>query len=271
MNIFHALALGLIQGLTEFLPVSSSGHLVIFQHLFGMNEPELFFDVCLHLGTLLAVCVFVRRELVRIVRSLLGLRLAERPFSVRRIGEDPDLRLLFLVAIATVATAVIALTFRHPFERLFGSPQAVGIALMITGAVLFLSRFANPWKDNVKSVRVLDALAIGIGQGLAVMPGLSRSGTTITLGLLLKLDRELAARFSFLLFIPAILGATILQFDARQLTGRPFPILLGTASAAVAGYLSLQLLMNLVKKGRLWMFAPYCFAVGVFALAWRWS
>jgi len=271
MNAYHALALGLIQGLTEFLPVSSSGHLVIFQHLFGMREPELFLDVCLHLGTLLAVCIFVRRELVRMVKSLLGLRRAERPFSIQGFDGDPNLRLLFLVIIATAATTIVALTFRHPFERLFGSPQAVGIALMITGALLCLSRFTSAWKNDVNSVRVLDAVLIGIGQGLAVTPGLSRSGTTITLGLLLKLDRELAARFSFLLFIPAILGAAILQFDAHQLTGETVPILIGTAAAAVSGYMALKLLMTLVKKGRLWLFAPYCFAMGVFALAWQWS
>ena len=271
MNMYHALALGVIQGFTEFLPVSSSGHLVIFQHVFGMREPELFLDVCLHLGTLLAVCAFVRRELVQIFQSLVGLGRAERPFSIQGFHRDPNLRLLFLVAIATGATTIIALTFRHPFERLFESPQAVGVALMITGGLLLLSRFASAWKNDVGSVRVLDAVIIGIGQGLAVTPGISRSGTTITLGLLLKMNRELAARFSFLLFIPAILGAAILQFDSHQLTGQPIPILIGTAAAAASGYLALKLLMNLVKKGHLWLFAPYCFAMGAFALAWQWN
>jgi undecaprenyl-diphosphatase len=176
---------------------------------------------------------------------------------------DPYLRLLLLLCIGTAATAAFALTFKHDLEGLFGSPLAVGIALMATAGVLTLSKWTRPERDRIDEVRLWEAALIGLGQGLAVIPGLSRSGTTITLGLLLRLDRELAARFSFLLFIPAILGAALLQFDPDQVMGEPVSLLAGTLCAGLSGYLALKLLLKVVRVGKFWIFAPYCFVVGM--------
>ncbi len=263
MDPLKAAILGVVQGLTEFLPVSSSGHLVIFQHLFGLNEPELFFDVCLHLGTLFAVCIFVRKELLQILLSLVAVRGRIRATSPAARQPDPNIRLFVLVCIGTLVTGVFALTFKDELEGLFASPFYVGIALMGTGVILTLSKWAKPSIDRISEIRFRDSALIGLGQGLAVIPGISRSGTTITLGLLLHLDRELAARFSFLLFIPAILGAAVLQFDSGRVMGEPVSLAVGTLSAALSGYLALNLLLKLVRVGKFWIFAPYCFILGL--------
>jgi len=266
----QALLLGVIQGLTEFLPVSSSGHLVIFHQILGMKEPDIFFDVCLHVGTLAAVCLFVRKELAWLILSLA--RAFRSPGSFRKGigGQDPDLRLLILLAVATLATAVVAIVFMDFFKGMFGSPKSVGTALIVTGAVLSATVFSGPGASGIAQVRLWQALIVGMGQGVAVAPGISRSGATISLALMLGMEREFAARFSFLLFIPAIVGALILEFDISRIGGEPFPLLLGTTAAGVTGFLALRLLLGVVKKGRLWIFAPYCFLLGIRILTWTW-
>jgi len=269
MSVFQAIVLGVVQGLTEFLPVSSSGHLVLFQHLFGLTEPNLFFDVSVHVGTLTAVVLFFRREIAAILVAL-G-RVPTRPRH--ETAEDPDVWFALLIIIGSVPTAILGLGFHNVADRLFGSLIVVGCALIVTGTILYLTRrVASPEADRA-GLTVRDALVVGTVQGLAIIPGISRSGSTIAVGLFLGKSRETAARYSFLLSIPAILGAEILavrdviggdvQFDGS--------VLAGTLAAFITGYGALVLLLYVIRQGRLYRFAPYCWLLGaaVLIMGWR--
>ncbi len=273
MDSMTAIFLGIIQGLTEFLPVSSSGHLVIFQHLFGLTEPELFFDVSVHVGTLLAVVIFYRRMIGDMARAAVNIvRAPDR--------EAPDLedarsrRLILMVVIGSIPTAVMGLVFKSYTDQLFASMKLVGVDLLITGLLLFLTGFtgkadnSNGTPSGRLDLTVVDALVIGVVQGLAILPGISRSGITISTGLFLGLSRPTAAAFSFILSIPAITGAALLVLK-DALEGAPFePLacLVGTAASFLVGYASLKFLIFIVNKGRLNYFAPYCWLAGVLAL-----
>lgn len=267
MNIFQTILLGIIQGLTEFLPVSSSGHLVIFQNLLGFKEPELLLDTALHLGTLLAVCIYFRSDLANMLQgtwefiSRSGTSTAEsnkhRSYAV----------LTWWVLIGTVPTGLIGLFFRHPLENFFGSVSLVAVMLLVTGAIVGVTKFlpGNPGKG--RSLGYLSSVAIGIAQGLAIIPGISRSGSTIACGLAFGLEREMAGRFSFLLSIPAILGAVVLQLKDGNISSVGFfPLFCGLISSALVGLLALKVLMGMVKKGHLFYFAPYCWALGLLVL-----
>lgn len=253
MNPVAAVLLGLVQGVTEFLPVSSSGHLVLFQHLLGFQEPMVFFDVMLHLGTLAAVCFFYRRELL----GLLGIKVP---------GALSTPNTLLLLGLGTVPTVAIALVGRPFFKAAFGGLTAPGIALLVTGCLLWTTRRAPPSRRD--DMRVRDALIIGTAQGFAIMPGISRSGTTIAVALWLGLQRELAARYSFLLAIPAIMGAVVLEWESPASMDHATLVatVLGTLTAAGSGYLALSWLVRVVHRGAFWVFAPYCWCVGILVL-----
>lgn len=256
----QAFLLGVIQGLTEFLPVSSSGHLVLGQRLLGLGQPELLFDVAVHVGTLLAVVVFFRRDLYLMLK---GLRPGDGEAKAGR-------RLLWLVIAGSVPTALMGFLLKDSFERMFGSVFAVGVALILTGVFLALTRLAPAGTRGIGRMGTGRALLVGLAQGLAITPGISRSGATISAGLFLGLERDLAARFSFVLSIPAILGALLLQVSEIE-PGASLalsPLLIGALSAALVGYLALKLLIRLLEKGRLHWFAPYCWGLGVLALIW---
>jgi len=263
VNNIETIFLGIVQGLTEFLPVSSSGHLVIFENLLGMKEPEILLDASLHLGTLIAVCIYFRKDLVNMVTELWSF---VSPGSNKE-GLKPNARLAMMVVLGTVPTAIIGLAFKDSIEKAFGSLFVVGIMLLITGVIVGITRFIPKAHCTATRVGPLIALAIGVAQGLAIMPGISRSGSTIVCALLLGLDRELAGRFSFLLAIPAILGAVVLQLDADaiQRVGVA-PLILGLVSSGIIGFLALKLLMGIVKKGHFYYFAPYCWGVGLLTL-----
>jgi len=269
MNIFQAAILGVIQGLTEFLPVSSSGHLVLFQHILGFREAELLFDISLHLGTLVAVFIFFRQDIYAIILSVLRYcKIVFKTGSFSYVGEDPDLRLALLIITGSIPTAIIGLLFHKIADRLFSSVLIAGSMLIATGIILFFTRFVkNPAKE-VSLFSVKDSLIIGISQGLAIMPGLSRSGTTIATGLFLGLNHETAARYSFLLSIPAIAGASLLTFgDLAENTNIPLKTYLaGAFVSCVTGYLALKMLFYIVKKGRLHYFAPYCLIIGIISV-----
>ncbi len=273
MELWKAAFLGMVQGLTEFLPISSSGHLVIFQHLFGLTEPELFFDVSVHLGTLLAVVIFYRRQIagmVSAVASFAAVRLG-RPSA--RVDRD-NLHLVWMVLLGSVPTALIGLGIKPAADRLFASMTLVGIDLVFTGCLLFLTgvvarrraRLGSP--EGRELPGPIDAILIGVAQGMAILPGISRSGTTIAVGLFLGLRRKAAAAYSFLLSIPAITGAALLLLkDAVHDPGFALlPCLAGAMTAFLVGYASLALLVFIVRKGRLAFFAPYCWLVGLLAL-----
>ncbi len=264
LSILEAILLGLVQGLAEWLPVSSSGHLVLTQHLAGLGS-QLFLDLLLHVGTLVVILVFYRDT----VRDVLG-SIASAPRAHRDTGsigevwwEDPDRRLAVLIVIGSVPTVLIGVAFEGPFVALFESTLAVGIALIATGAWLFATRWAP--EDDLASVGVTAALAIGTVQGLAIVPGVSRSGATIGAALLLGIHRAEAVRFSFLLSVPAILGATVFQADAAALgeaAGAWPAYLAGVAVAVVVGYGALWLVERIVEQRVFHRFAWYCWALG---------
>lgn len=263
MSIFQALFLGIVQGLTEFLPVSSSGHLVIFQHLFGLTEPELFFDVSVHVGTLAAVIVFYRNDIRSIIVSSFQYMalLAKRETSLARIDEYPEAKFALMIIIGSVPTAFLGLLFKEAAGRIFSSLVIVGCALIATGTVLLLTRKIE--NRGTSDISAKNSLVIGFVQGIAIIPGVSRSGSTIATGLFLGLDRRAAARFSFLLSIPAILGAELLHLKDVAAGSFDLAIMIGMASACVTGYAALRFLVYLVNRGGLHFFSPYCFVAGV--------
>jgi undecaprenyl-diphosphatase len=276
MNSTEAIVLGIIQGLTEFLPVSSSGHLVLFQQIFGLKEAELFFYVFVHLGTLVAVILVFRREIGNIIAALLRLvSLAGQKDRFRqRVDSDPDAKMALLIIIGSIPTAILGLMFHNIADRLFSAPFFTGLMLVVTGSLLWLTRRVRPdgEKTGLTGFSRTKAFFIGLVQGLAIIPGISRSGSTISMGLLLGINRETAARYSFLLSIPAIVGAGLLSL--KDGLSQMDPVirlsLLGAVSAALVGYGALKVLLRIVKTGHLYVFAPYCWLVGILAIILSW-
>jgi len=269
MTMVETILLGIIQGLTEFLPVSSSGHLVVCKNLLGFQEPELLLDSSLHFGTLMAVCITFRWELRQMVQEVWRLISSDKE-PRRRPG--PHAKLALMVVIGSIPTALIGIIFKEPLERLFGSVTTVGVMLVITGLIVGITRFIPGIYGKRDQVNPMIALAIGTAQGLAIIPGISRSGTTIVCGLLLGLNRDLAGRFSFILSIPAIIGALALQLDMTAITRvGAVPLFVGFLSSAFVGFLALKILMGMIRKGHLYAFAPYCWAIGIVTIAFAWT
>lgn len=264
MSPWIGLILGLVQGLTEFLPVSSSGHLVLTQRLLGLKEPLVGFDIILHLATLFAATIALRRELARILGYLLSL-IGIRWVSMRSDQIREGQRLFWALVIGTIPAAVVGLLFKERIEKLFEDPIFVGYALIFTGAVLLSTRLAP---KGTSTVGVAPALAIGLAQAVALVPGISRSGLTVASGLWMGLKREQVVRFSFLLSLPAILGAFILEArHGLDLAGIPVvTLLVAFLAALVSGYVAMLLLLRVVISGRLSLFGLYCVAAGIGAL-----
>jgi len=264
MTLWEAALLGIVQGVTEFLPVSSSGHLVIVQALLGVSEPSLTFDVMVHLGSLAAVLAALKDDWVPMVKGVFGK------------NADPDgRRRILLVLAGSVPVGVVGLLFKDVLEPLFESAAAAGLMLLATGTVLwFADRAARKSRGgagakDLAGVTFADAFWIGCGQALAVLPGLSRSGTTIAAGMLRGISRESAARFAFLLSIPAILGAAILELPALASGSADYAALLvGAAAAAVSGYFAIASFLRFLRGGALIGFAAYTWIVGVMVLVW---
>ncbi len=254
-----AILLGIIQGLTEFLPVSSSGHLVLFQQFFEVEGDQIFFDLALHLGTLLPVLWVFRADLIRMITAPIK--------ESGPIAERPGLRLAGLIILASIPTAAIGLLFEDLFEQLFSTPATLTVTFTITGILLFATGRIQHGDRTEMGMTVWQALIIGAAQGLAITPGISRSGTTIAVALFLGMDREYAARYSFLLSIPAILGAFILK--ARDVSLENVDLVAvsaGMVASLIAGYGALLLLLKLVRSGDFSRFAWYCWAVAIFSL-----
>lgn len=252
----------MVQGLTEFLPVSSSGHLVLGQRLLGFTEPALMFDIAVHVGTLVAVVGVFWRDLWSILRGLF-------------VWDDDEgregRRLLWLVVLGSIPTAIIGLLFKDLFESMFSSLLTVGVALLITGWLLLATALVRSPGRPLERMGAWRALLIGLVQGLAITPGISRSGSTISVALLLGVNRRVAAHYSFVMSIPAILGALVLQLHelGAPTTAQLSPMIMGFITAAISGYLALRTLLKIVQAGAFHWFAPYCFAVGLLALAWN--
>jgi len=266
MSIFQALILGLIQGITEFLPVSSSGHLALSEKLFGLSGNNLRFEVFVHLGTLLAVVVFFRLKVWKLIKSVfMGRMYYQKGWHFT----DDNLRLSLLLILATIPAAFIGYKFDDVIEQAFASPIAVSAFLLVTGTILFLTRFVKNHEGKINWWR---ALVIGLAQAVAILPGVSRSGSTIAAGIFTRMKQEKAAEFSFLLSIPIILGAGVVKLKDMLETGLPsselLMIIVGAIAAALSGYWAIKVMLQLVKKGRLEYFAYYCWAVGLAGLVW---
>lgn len=245
MSYPQAIFLAIVQGLTEFLPISSSGHLVIFQKLFNLVEPPVLFDILVHIGTLIAILVYFRKALVKISQKT-----------------------VWLIIIGTVPAAITGLFLQNYITQIFNSLKLVGVTLLVTGGLLLLSKQFKQLSRRFSHLKWLDALFIGTFQALAILPGISRSGATIVSGLWRKLDRETAFQFSFYLAVPAILGALILQtpdliyFSCDYLEQG----ILGMVIAGAVGYGALKILEKVLLNAKFWLFGVYCLVLGIIVL-----
>jgi len=254
LEILKAILLGAVQGLTEFLPVSSSGHLVLGSELLNFQEQGLAFDVFVHFGTLISVCIVFRKELAAMIAA---------PFAVMRGVADEDLKHYFLwdiyVVVATLPAVGAGLFLKDSIDGIFANILLVYCMLFVTGLIMTVTPYIQERKVKLNCPR---ALLIGCAQAMAIFPGLSRSGSTIFTGMLLGINRETVARFSFIMSIPAILGAVVLQ--SKDLLKNPpgmesvIVIGCGTVASAIAGYFAIILLLNVIRKNKLQYFGYYC-------------
>jgi len=223
-----------------------------------------------HFGTLVPILMVFKKDLLKIFRSLstLSSQLLSRNHFKESLTGDIQVRLIGLIGIAIVPAVLIGFFFRDIFEQLFSSVFAVGVGLMLTGTLLLLTKFVSHHRKKIENMTFFDAALIGFSQALAITPGISRSGATISTALFLGVDRELAGRFSFLIFIPVIFGAMIANFKLPELYSRfyLFNILAATTAAAITGYITLKTLLCFVHQGKLYIFSPYCYGVGLFAI-----
>lgn len=264
-SLFVAFVLGLVQGIGEFLPISSSAHLAIFPWLVGWQDPGLAFDVALHVGTLVAVLIYFRQDLSRFVVA--GLR----SIVERKIGDDPDRKMAWFLVVGSVPGAVLGLLLEKRAESAFRHPLLIATSMLTMGIVLFLVDTYARRQRVIEELRWRDALLIGLAQGCAIVPGVSRSGSTITAGRLLTFDRASAARFSFLLSIPITAGAALVKVPKMLAAGAALPpVLVGMLTAFVSGYLALDLLLRWVKTQSFLPFVLYRvgFAIVVGSVFW---
>lgn len=268
MELYQGVILGITQGLTEFLPVSSSGHLVLGQIFFGMTHSQLIFDISVHVGTLLAVLVVYASDILAILGAVfkfLSHAISFKPVTPL-LKADKHLQLAAFIVIGSIPTAAIGLFLKQFEQVLFTSQILVGAMLILTGTLLWVSR--NFYSSEKKGLGMKTAVFIGIVQGLAVIPGISRSGSTIAAGMFLGIDRHTAAKFSFLLSIPAIVGAEILSIKDIIEEGLVIDpvILYATIASFITGLMALKILLKLVHSGRFHLFAPYCWVAGAVVL-----
>ncbi|WP_366921744.1 undecaprenyl-diphosphatase UppP [Metallumcola ferriviriculae] len=247
MTIVEAFILGVFQGITEFLPISSSGHLVVIQEFLKINTPGVTFEVLLHFGSLVSVIIFFRKDIFHLITH-------------------PTDRFFWLIVVGIIPTGIIGVLFEDLFERLFGSITVVAIMLLVTGLILWIAETLASGKKDSETMTIKDALIIGFAQGLAITPGLSRSGSTIAAALIVGLDRDTAARYSFLVVIPVIFGATMLKvgdmFSTTSVDFFPIQYLVGTITAGITGYFAIAVLLKVLNTGRLKLFSIYCWTVG---------
>ena len=272
MSVMKAIFMGLVQGVAEFLPISSSGHLSLLQHFFGFEEVDNLFNILLHFATLIAVCAVYWRDIAAMVQEFFrGLAALFTRRGERETAQPPEARRLVLLVILGTLPLLLVLPLDDKVEALGNSPVFVAVMLLVTGVILFFSdRMARGHKTG-RSATVADALLVGVAQAVATVPGLSRSGATISAGMLRGFDRKFAVRYSFLLSLPAVLGATLLKV-VKALTGEGIDVsllpkyVIGMAAAGVVGYFSIRLVQLLASKGKFGAFAYYCWGAGAIAL-----
>lgn len=273
MSYTHAIILGIVQGLAEFLPISSSGHLALLQQFFGVQSDKvLMFTVMLHIGTLVSVFIMYWHDIWQLLKELVllfvdlfkgrGLRINERPY--RKLG--------IMIIVATIPTGLIGVLFNNFFESLYSSMIPIGIGFIITGLLLYFSEKIGKANRDLDKMNYRNAIFIGVLQGIAICPGISRSGSTMVGGLFSNLNRDFAVRFAFLISIPAILGSAVFEIpkalNAASVPGTMGPMLVGTAVAAVCGILAIKAMINVVAKQKLKYFSYYVWALGAFVIGY---
>lgn len=273
VTISSAILLGIVQGVAEFLPISSSGHLAILQNLFVLSagEEHMFFDVLLHLGTLISICVCYWGDIVAMVREVfIVLRGGRRADGTPVQGNLGAARLFLMIVVGTLPLFLV-LPINDSVEQLYYITPFIGVALLLTGCMLFVSDRMAPGKRTEKNMRFRDALIIGLCQCVATIPGLSRSGTTITAGIATGLDRGFAMKYSFLLSLPAVLGANLLSFikalgeESIELSMVP-AYLVGMLAAMLSGIAAISLMKLIAKKSKFGWFAYYCWGAGMLTI-----
>lgn len=252
MNVLQAVILGIVQGITEFLPVSSSGHLVLFQKIFRIQEPTMIFDVVLHIGTLIPVFIVFWDKIFALVRK-------------------PLQKYSYLVIVATIPAVMVALLFNNKIENLFESGKLLSLSFIATGIILLYADSSSNENKNDEKITYTDSLLIGFMQAVAIIPGISRSGSTISSSLACGLQKNTAAKFSFILSIPAILGAAVLQI--KNIFGGTttefvhiWPMIFGFIAAMLSGYLSIKFMLKLISESKLKLFSYYVFVLAFFII-----
>ena len=256
MTVIQSIVLGIVQGLTEFLPVSSSAHLVIvpkllnWSNLFHQNPTQLSFDIVLHLGSLLAILAYFRNDLISLIKD----------------RTPANNKLLKLLLLGTIPAAVIGALFGGFFEKIFGSVQKTAFLLILTGIIILTAEIKAKLSRDLPAIQTKDSLVIGFAQAAAIAPGISRSGATISAGLMLGLNREAAARFSFLLAIPAVFGAFVYSLKEAGAIMFNFTFLAGLISSFIFSYLAIKFLLGYLQRGSLKVFGAYCLVAGTVIL-----
>jgi undecaprenyl-diphosphatase len=281
MNILKAIIMGVIQGLTEFLPVSSSGHLAIFGQILNLDlEGGVLFEVVLHIGTLLAIFIVYHTDIKELIVEGIGIiidffkmlfnLLFKKGNKKEKIINTAYRKFVMLIIVGSIPTGIIGLLFKDFIESAFDTLLVPGICLFITGGLLLLTTVIKQGNKMELETKYSDSLIIGTFQGLATLPGISRSGSTLVGGLICGLDKEFAVKFSFIMSIPAIIGAAILQIKDIQTesftVASSMPYILGMLASGIVGYICIKTLLAIIKKNKLHYFAYYCFAVGTITL-----
>ncbi len=266
MTLIIAIILGIFQGIAEFLPISSSGHLVILQTILSVNEGDVFLPVMLHLGTLISIVIVFYKDIIAIIGSFF--KIVSEVFTKKKIILDTESKVMtVMVIVGTIPTGLMGILFKDFFESLYESLLAVGIALIVTGFLLMISERCNSGKKDIKDMSIVDAIIVGIFQGFAIIPGISRSGSTIVGGLFRGFNARLATKFSFLMSIPAILGAALLE-GVKVIAGDnpitfSIPLLVGILLSTITGVVAIKILIKALEKGKLYYFSYYVWVVGI--------
>ena len=287
MEILKSLFMGVLQGATEFLPVSSSGHLAIFKHVFHMQlDSGIFFDVLLHFGTLISLIIVFREDIAGMIREFIQIvktvfanilvfirrRKGDTRYTYFKVVNSSYRKLVLMVILSTIPTGIIGAVGSDLVEKASGHLWIVGIFLLLTSALLFTADRCQKGTIRVKNATYSSAFILGIAQGAATMPGLSRSGTTITVGMLLGYNKKLAVKYSFIMSIPAVLGAIVFELKdigTEKLVSANVPgYLLGTVVAAAVGFLCLKLMLRLIKSKKYTGFSIYCLIMGMLAIGY---
>lgn len=271
MEIIDSFLLGLIQGLTEFLPISSSGHLVLGEVLLGNNaDKSITFEVVVHFGTLCSIIIYYYKDIADIILSLWNAARKPSEFS-NKASEDSNIKLAGFILLSMIPAGIIGITMKDPIENIFLNPWMVSIMLIVTGTLLFLTRFQKTFTNRLSAS---SAFTIGLAQAFAILPGISRSGSTISMGLFLGIKREEVANFSFLMVIPVIAGAMLIEVKNMVAMGIPietfWDLLVGFLTSFISGYFALKYLIILLRTKGIHPFAWYCWILGITGLIYFW-